>query len=58
MQETQSNQPFKIEAPALDLDTPTSLLGLTQRQINDWEARHRQFCKLTHKQPCTCSPWD
>jgi hypothetical protein len=51
-------QQMKIEAPKLDLDTPTSFLGLTQRQINDWESRHRQFCKLAHRQPCSCSAWD
>ena len=46
------------EAPQLDLDTPTSFLGLTLRQIHDWEARHRQFCKTVHRQPCSCSAWD
>ena len=42
----------------LDLDAPTKFLGLTLRQINDWEARHRHFCKNVHRQPCTCSAWD
>ena len=41
-----------------DLDTPTPLLNLTLRQIHDWEARHRQFCRLTHRQPCDCSAWE
>lgn len=43
---------------ALDLDAPTKFLNLSLRQIHDWEARHRQFCRLTHRQPCTCSAWE
>jgi hypothetical protein len=46
------------EPPALiDLDAKTDFLGLTQRQINEWEARHRQFCNKYHYQPCKCSAW-
>lgn len=54
----QQEQEFNIEVPSLDLDVKTGFLGLTLRQINDWEARHRQFCKLAHRQPCSCSAWD
>jgi hypothetical protein len=41
----------------VDLDAPSGLLNLTHRQVLDWEARHRQFCKLAHRQPCFCSAW-
>lgn len=54
---TTYNEESETEVPA-DLDAPTQFLGLTLRQINDWEARHRQFCKLTHRQPCSCSAWE
>lgn len=43
---------------ALDLDAPTKFLNLSLRQIHDWEARHANFCRLTHRQPCTCSAWE
>lgn len=42
----------------VDLDAPAGFLNLTLRQVLDWEARHRQFCKLAHRQPCFCSAWD
>ena len=41
-----------------NLDKPTDKFGHTQRQVNDWEARHASFCKRYHRQPCNCSPWD
>lgn len=56
--EQQEVEQIVLPTPQIDLDTPTSFLGLTQRKINDWEARHRAFCKLAHRQPCTCSAWD
>ncbi len=49
---------LNLESAKLDLDTPTSFLGLTLRQIHDWEARHRQFCKTVLRQACSCAAWD
>lgn len=42
----------------LDLKIDFNGLNLSLRQIHDWEARHRQFCKNVHRQPCECTPWD
>jgi hypothetical protein len=46
------------ENKPIDLDAKTDFLGLTQRQINEWEARHKQFCQKYHRQPCKCSAWN
>lgn len=52
-----TNNESEVEVE-LDLDAPSKFPNLTLRQVNDWEARHRQFCKLVHLQPCDCSPWE
>lgn len=47
-----------LKTEGKNLDEKTGFLGLSLREIYDWEARHRQFCKTAHRQPCTCSAWD
>lgn len=55
---TKAQEVAEAKRTAKNLDTPTNFLNLTLRQIYDWEARHRQFCMLTHRQPCDCDPWE
>jgi hypothetical protein len=54
---TDIQYPLGVEFDS-ELDTPQGPLGITRRQAYDWEARHRKFCALTHRQPCNCSAWD
>ena len=51
-------QPAQLIEVDIDLDAPAGFLNLTLRQVHDWEARHRNFCRLSHRQPCNCSAWD
>lgn len=55
---TKAEEVAQAKASTTNLDTPTNFLNMTLRQIFDWEARHRQFCRTAHRQPCDCDPWE